>query len=161
MARTTTRFQQAPKRDRRCVILDANVRKHWRKLHCRDRNVGNRGYNEHPDENGYDRRHIVGLPALLLKENLAEAGIVASPQYYLDEPVRNATDDESDDLWTEPVFEDTVVDELDIRACGCVGAYCSYEEYAPFDEYDDYPGYSGMDDYFDSLYGTPEDSGVA
>lgn len=164
MARTTIRTKQSPKRDRRCIVLDANLQKHWRKTHCRDRNIRNRGYDEHPDENGYDRRHLDNRATLHINENLAEAGIVHAPKHYLDEPVEDSAEYDSDDLWAETVADEDVFDVLDVRSCGCIGAHCSYDDYEPFDPYDDddYLGESRWDDHFDTIYGTPdEDSDVA
>lgn len=161
MARTTKRTKQSPKRDRRCIVLDANLQKHWRKTHCRDRNVRNRGYDEYLDENSYDRRHLDSRATLHINENLAEAGIVHAPKHYLDEPVEDSIDYES---WVEPIVVEPTYGELDVRACGCIGAYCEYDEYSSFDPYDDgdYLGSPRWDDYFDTIYSTPdEDSDVA
>jgi hypothetical protein len=124
MARTTTRRPQAPKRDRRCVVIgidrsehprviDANVRKHWRKIYCRDRNVGVRGAEKDFQEESRSRRRDARLESLYLKENLSELAFEPLEEYF----------DE--------------MDEYNVRACGCVGTQCSYPPYDPFDDFDD------------------------
>ncbi|MBC7764246.1 hypothetical protein H7Y29_00880 [Microbacteriaceae bacterium] len=161
MARTTKRTKQSPKRDHRCIVLDANLQKHWRKTHCRDRNVRNRGYDPYRSENGYDRRHLARLTAIHLTESLVEAGLAPAPRFY--EPITD--EDAFYDMWDEYYYiEDIEADreaELEVRACGCVGAFCQYDEYTPFDDYDDADAWSLWDSYYDTTYGNREDTNVA
>ncbi len=146
MARTTTHRPQAQKPGPYGAVLDANSQKHWRKARRRDRNISFRGATKDKSEVSHLIHGAIKLKRLHLKEQLDEM----LPEIFDEAAYAESVAEQ--EMFFSVVYMDEQqfdYDYLDVRACGCIGAFCQYDEYEPLDRFDDDFDYDWYAPYWD------------